>query len=377
MGCATVVAGMRHPKPVACAFVGDEPVVPGAVRRAAVRRPVLVWSGRRAAPRRTGRRSPGAGREVPRFESSAPGPGRPGRVGPAVRSTEPGCSAPARSRSAWAISSATRRCGGRAAGRAGRLRPASEQAARGGPGHLGLPWSSRSASSRSASLRVWVISVWASPSGAPGDTVGPRRPASGRGTPGRRSGALRRAVTSATGSGARRGMPCGTVSTPSRHRGDGRGWSGRRPAGRAVAARRYAFGRHPRHRDPVGHPARVRQVRGDRQRQHRPHRVRGASAHDHRAPQHHAQGGVELARGAVGPVATPYSIQRGPSTPTNSDDASPVRACSSRPHSPVNDRTVAPPSRSDSSISAARSGHSRPGPGRGQRAHREPARRAA
>ena len=62
----------------------------------------------------------------------------------------------------------------------------------------------------------------------------------------------------------------------------------------------------------------------------------------------------------VGPVATPYSIQRGPSTPTNTEVAPPVVACSSRPHSPVNDRTRAPPSRSDASISVARSGHNPP-----------------
>src|SRR6185436_18030308 len=62
----------------------------------------------------------------------------------------------------------------------------------------------------------------------------------------------------------------------------------------------------------------------------------------------------------VGPVATPYSIQRGPSTPTNTEVAPPVVACSSRPHSPVNDRTRAPPSRSDASISVARSVHNPP-----------------
>ncbi len=58
-------------------------------------------------------------------------------------------------------------------------------------------------------------------------------------------------------------------------------------------------------------------------------------------------------------MATPYNIQRTPSIPTNTEVAAPVVACSSRPQSPGNDRTRAPPSRSDTSISLASSGQSR------------------
>ena len=159
--------------------------------------------------------------------------------------------------------------------------------------------------------------------------------------------------------GRLRGMPCGTVSTPSATvaatavmvvgastNGAGRAGAGVRSAGiRGTGTRSGtpACGSRP----GTVSGSTVRTGYGERPRTTTVPRsiVRRAAS--------------SSAAALVGPVATPYSIQRGPSTPTNSDDASPVRACSSRPHSPVNDRTVAPPSRSDSSISAARSGHSR------------------
>ena len=61
---------------------------------------------------------------------------------------------------------------------------------------------------------------------------------------------------------------------------------------------------------------------------------------------------------SIAAVATPYTIQRGPSAPMNTDAAFSVRACSSRPQSPWAVRTRAPPPRRDSSISSQSSGHS-------------------
>ena len=214
-------------------------------------------------------------------------------------------------------------------------------------------------------ISVWVTSVWASPSDAPGDTVGSSSPAASRPrTAGPRVGrpASDRS-TSATGSGTRRGIPCGTVSRPSGTTvmvvGASTRAAGRAGGGGGVGARSAgARGTGTRSGITIG-PGRERcsgTVSGSTVRTGYGERPRTTTV-----PRSITRRAASSSRAEpVGPVATPYSIQRGPSTPTNSDDASPVRACSSRPHSPVNERTVAPPSRSDSSISAARSGHSPP-----------------
>ena len=304
------------------------------------------------------RGEPGSGRAVPHPGSSAPGPGRPGRAGPAGRSTAGSGRGAVRSRSASAISSATRRCGGRAvgrAGRSGRRRKRPREAVRVTSVRVISVWVTS----------VWVVSVWASPSDTPCDTAGSSSAAASRPrSAGPRVGrpASDRSA-SATGSRTRRGIPCGTVSRPSgttvmvvgastraAGRARGGGGVGTRSAGARGTGTRSGIAIGPGRERCSGtvSGSTVRTGYGERPRTTTvPRSITRRAASSSRAE-------------PVGPVATPYSIQRGPSTPTNSDDASPVRACSSRPHSPVNDRTVAPPSRSDSSISAARSGHSPP-----------------
>ena len=271
-----------------------------------------------------------------RRASAASAAGRPGRGVVWPRSGVE------RSRSAWAIRSATRRCGGRAGGRpAGggtgparrSARPRSRRAVSALPESAprSIPARLRGRARVGGRLGAVLATAGDLVAECAGDASGDAVRHGGHGVHavGQRVAATAVMVVGASTNGAGRAGARGPVRPASAARAPAR-------APRAAAA-----GREPSAAAPSA-PGTGTRPRTD----HGPRSIvrRAASS---------------SAAALVGPVATPYSIQRGPSTPTNSDEASPVRACSSRPHSPVNDRTVAPPSRSDSSISAARSGHSR------------------
>ncbi len=231
-------------------------------------------------------------------------------------------------------------------GPCGTLRLAPEEAAGGGPRHRGL--------------RARVVVRGGRQLHRSG-RLGGRRPPD--------TAAFRR-VHAGDGTGGAPGNPVRHGLDAVRHGRDGRGRVGHRS--RADAARRgYPVGRHPRHRHPIG-PG---QLLGNRQREHRPHRVRSASPHHHRAAQHHAQRDVELVRRAG--RARRNAVEH-PARPVDADEQRrrvaragvqlPAPLPRERPHrgAALAQRLV------------DLGGQIRPEPlgaGRGQRAHRQPARR--
>ena len=249
------------------------------------------------------------------------------------------------------------------------LRPAAEQAPRGGPRDPGL----------GTGLRARHVASGVGSRSVPGVRARRRRPARCGSRDGRRPrGRVRRGRCGgcrAARCRRRRPQPWPSRS-PSRGQGGdgGRGVDHRSGAigARAGAGVRSAGIRGTGTRSGTPSPGRGSSI-GNRQRQHRPHRVRGAAAHDHGSPQHRAQGGVELGRGTG--RAGGDAVQH-PARPVDADEQ---RRGVARPG--VQLTTPLTGERPDGRAALAQrlvdlGGQVRPQPlraGRRQRTHREPA----